>query len=164
MLEKTQLNQLLTGMVNEKIEELEEYTSKVPQVDLNVRHDYHNGMYTRQITIPKDTIITGAVHKEGYVDIMLSGDITIATSDGLKRFTGYNVMEGLPGRKRAGYAHEDTHWITVHNIAEEDANENYLPNMTFAKMQEYQNYLDTLEYTKMIQLNERLENLLCQQQ
>jgi hypothetical protein len=71
-------------------------------------------MYVREITIPKGTILTGAVHKFDYVDIMLSGDIAVATPDGMKRLTGINIMAGPAGRKRAGYAYEDTRWLTVH--------------------------------------------------
>jgi hypothetical protein len=74
-------------------------------------------MYVREITIPKGTILTGAVHKFDYVDIMLSGDIAVATPDGMKRLTGINIMEGPAGRKRAGYAYEDTRWLTVHKTS-----------------------------------------------
>lgn len=109
-----QVHQLLAEQVNEKIEAMEEVMLEHEQVEIPVEHRFVNGMYAREITIPKGTLLTGRVHKFGYVDIMLSGDITVATPDGVKRLTGVNIMEGVPGRKRAGYAHEDTHWVTVH--------------------------------------------------
>jgi len=110
----SQVYQLLAEQVNEKIEAMEEVMLEHEQVEMPVEHRFVNGMYAREITIPKGTLLTGRVHKFGYVDIMLSGDITVATPDGVKRLTGVNIMEGVPGRKRAGYAHEDTRWITVH--------------------------------------------------
>ena len=109
-----QIHQLLSEGVNERIEILEQALLQEEQVELPVEHLFVNGMYARKITIPKGTMLTGAVHKWGYVDIMLSGDISVATPDGIKRLTGWQILEGKPGRKRAGFAHEDTHWITVH--------------------------------------------------
>lgn len=102
----------LAEAVNERIEELEAVMLECEQVEIPVEHLFVNGMYARKIVIPAGTMLTGRVHKFGYVDIMLSGDISVATPDGVKRMTGYNILEGKPGRKRAGYAHEDTHWVS----------------------------------------------------
>ncbi|QUX96613.1 hypothetical protein C0J08_14930 [Marinomonas sp. CT5] len=106
--------ELLSGKVNEKIEAMEAELLTLEQVEMPVEHRFINGMYAREITIPKGTILTGAVHKFDYVDIMLSGDIAVATPDGVKRLKGINIMTGPAGRKRAGYAYEDTRWLTVH--------------------------------------------------
>ena len=108
------VNELLSGKVNEKIEKMESELLTLDQIQMPVEHRFINGMYAREITIPKGTILTGAVHKFDYVDIMLSGDIAVATPDGVKRLKGINIMEGPAGRKRAGYAYEDTRWLTVH--------------------------------------------------
>jgi hypothetical protein len=108
------INELLSGKVNEKIEKMESELLTLDQIHMPVEHRFINGMYVREITIPKGTILTGAVHKFDYVDIMLSGDIAVATPDGMKRLTGINIMAGPAGRKRAGYAYEDTRWLTVH--------------------------------------------------
>jgi hypothetical protein len=108
------ISELLSGKVNEKIEKMESELLTLDQIHMPVEHRFINGMYVREITIPKGTILTGAVHKFDYVDIMLSGDIAVATPDGMKRLTGINIMAGPAGRKRAGYAYEDTRWLTVH--------------------------------------------------
>ncbi|RDL44366.1 hypothetical protein DN730_08150 [Marinomonas piezotolerans] len=109
-----QIHELLAQQVNDKIEEFEAFALEQEQIELPVEHLFVNGMYARKILIPKGTVLTGAVHKWGYVDIMLSGDISVATPEGVKRMTGWQILEGKAGRKRMGYAHEDTHWITVH--------------------------------------------------
>jgi len=91
------------------------------QVDIPVNHRFCGGMYAREITIPKGTLLTGRIHKFEHFDIMLSGDISVSTDTGeIKRLTGLNIMEGKPGKKRAGYAHADTHWITFHSAEECD--------------------------------------------
>ncbi|RNF53000.1 hypothetical protein EBI00_02550 [Marinomonas hwangdonensis] len=130
------IKQVLAGKVNEKIEELEAELLTLEQVEMPVEHRFINGMYVREITIPKGTILTGAVHKFDYVDIMLSGDIAVATPDGIKRFQGVNIMDGKAGRKRAGYAYEDTHWVTVHKTDESNP-ENIVKELTVRTMSEY---------------------------
>tara|TARA_R110000782_G_scaffold209894_1_gene298050 strand:- start:118 stop:957 length:840 start_codon:yes stop_codon:yes gene_type:complete len=99
----------------QKILDYEKIAKEMPQVDIPVNHYIHGGMYGREITIPKDTILTGMIYKFDHFDIMISGDITVSTDgEEPKRLTGFNVFNGLSGKKRAGYAHEDTHWITFH--------------------------------------------------
>lgn len=139
-----QVHELLKDQVGEKIELLEAEMLKHIQLDIPVIHGYKEGMYTREIVIPKGTLLTGRVHKYDYIDIMLSGDISVATAEGVKRLSGHNVLDGKAGRKRAGYAHEDTYWITVHNIPEKYANENYLDSMTFFSLKEYKVYREKM--------------------
>jgi len=100
-----------------KILEWEDVARKMPQVDIPVKHTMHGGMYAREITIPKGTVLTGDIYKFDHLDIMVSGDITVST-DGKEpaRLTGFNFLSGLSGKKRAGFAHEDTRWITIHPI------------------------------------------------
>jgi len=130
------IESFLMDHIGEKIEQMEEVLLEMPQVDIPVENLFVNGMYARKIMIPRDTILTGRVHLADYVDIMLSGDITVATPDGVKRFTGFNIFEGKQGRKRAGYAHEDTHWVTVHRTEIKDPDE-YVNAMTVFNMTAY---------------------------
>ena len=131
------IKQVLAGKVNEKIEELETELLTLEQVEMPVEHRFINGMYAREITIPKGTILTGAVWKSDYVDIMLSGDIAVATPDGVKRFKGVNIMDGKAGRKRAGFAYEDTRWISVHKT-DLTSSENILDILTVRTMAEFE--------------------------
>ena len=99
----------------------EEFAKTQPQVDIPATHIIHGGMYLREITIPKDTLITGQIYKLDHLDIMISGDVTVSTDSGERmRFKGYNKFKGLSGKKRAGYTHEDTTWITVHPVTGPD--------------------------------------------
>lgn len=110
----------------QKLNELECAMLDQQQVEIPVTHRFSGGIYAREITIPKGTLLTGRIHKFDHFDIMLSGDVTVSTDSGeTKRLTGLNIMEGKAGKKRAGYAHEDTHWITFHSAEERDPNEMY---------------------------------------
>jgi hypothetical protein len=105
---------------------LEQMMRLEKQVEIDVTHRFAGGIYSREITIPKGTLLTGRIHKFGHFDIMLSGDITVSTDNGeVKRLEGLHILEGQAGKKRAGYAHEDTHWITFHSAEERDPEEMY---------------------------------------
>lgn len=144
------IESFLMEHIGEKIEQMEDVLLDMPQVDIPVENLFVNGMYARKIMIPRDTILTGRVHLADYVDIMLSGDITVATPDGVKRFTGFNIFEGKQGRKRAGYAHEDTHWVTVHRTEIKDADE-YVKAMTVFNMTAYKKIeMDRIGYESFI--------------
>ena len=115
------------------------------QVDIPVKHRFSGDIYAREITIPKGTLLTGRIHKFDHFDIMLSGDVTVSTDNGeVKRLTGLNIMEGKAGKKRAGYAHEDTHWITFHSAEERDPEEMYefLTCGSFEELEEFNLLLD----------------------
>lgn len=139
-LTEIQVNELLADAMVERIEAMELAMAECEQVDIPVKNNHANGMYTREITIPRGTLLTGRVHLFDYVDIMLSGDITVATAEGAKRFTGANVLDGKAGRKRAGYAHEDTRWITVHKTDIQDGNVFY-NTLTVENMAQYNKLL-----------------------
>ena len=44
---------------------------------------------------------------------MVYGDITVTTDEGAARINGYAVKEGTIGKKRAGYTHSETKWLTL---------------------------------------------------
>ena len=82
-------------------------------VELDTWHHFADGLVARTILIPAGTVLTGAAHKAEHLNIA-HGDITVWTEAGMRRLTGYHVLPSLPGAKRAGLAHADTWWTTVH--------------------------------------------------
>lgn len=75
-------------------------------------------MYSRALTIYKGTFLTGKIHKKPYIDIFVSGDVTVKNfiegeEESIERLTEFKFLQGIPGRKRVLYAHEDTLWITI---------------------------------------------------
>ncbi len=100
--------------VRHKIERLEASMMAMPQVELEVRHYFADGMYAREMFIPAGTLLTGAVHMFEHINVCTQGDISVLTEDGPKRIKAPATMIARPGTKRVGYAHEDTIWITFH--------------------------------------------------
>ena len=105
--------------VRQRIERLEQFILQAPQVDLQTRNYFAAGLYAREITIPAGTVLTGAVHKHEHMNIC-HGDITVWTDEGMRRITGHATLTSKPGMKRAGFAHADTVWTTIHATDETD--------------------------------------------
>jgi hypothetical protein len=131
----------------------EEFAKAQPQIEIPVIHRIHGGMYMREITIPKDCILTGQIYKFNHFDVMIKGDITVSTDGGeRKRLTGYNVFNGMNGKKRAGYAHEDTTWLTVHPFDGINGEEiqKRITAQTFEELREFQNNASSMDFHLML--------------
>lgn len=107
-------------VTRDQVMALEREIEKLPQVDCPVWHYFAPGLYARCLLIPKDTVLTGAVHRTEHLCI-ISGDISVTTDDDVRRIThAHFVISSKPGTKRAGYAHEATYWTTLHATTETD--------------------------------------------
>lgn len=104
----------------EQIERLEDEMRKAPQMELGTAHYFADGLYAREIFIPKGCLLTGKVHLAEHLNIVSLGDITVWTEQGIKRVTAPFTMVSKPGTKRIGFAHADTVWTTVHASRETD--------------------------------------------
>ena len=124
----------IAGILN-----LEKSMQSMEQVSLDVTHHFSKGVYARELLIPKGTVLTGKMHKHNHLNIMVYGDIEIANSEGSKRMTGHCIFESKAGTKRAGFAHEDTLWITVDKTDESDE-EKMQESVMVSKMEQYREY------------------------
>lgn len=104
----------ITQLSPDKVRELEAHLFAQPQVDLRTSVLLHGRICARTILIPAGTILTGAQTNIDNVCVV-SGDITVTTTDGAKRLTGFHVLPASAGFKRAGIAHADTWWTTLHH-------------------------------------------------
>lgn len=82
--------------------------------ELPVTDTVCNGIYYRELFIPADVALTGKVHREKHLCMLLSGDISVLTDDGMKRIQAPYTFVSEPEMKRAGYAHTDCIFATVH--------------------------------------------------
>lgn len=85
-----------------------------------VTHHFSQGVYAREILIPKGTVLVGKIHKYQQLNIMSKGDLSVLTEDGIKRVQAPFTIVSPPGTKRIAYAHEDTIWTTIHGTEETD--------------------------------------------
>lgn len=104
--------------IRSRIDELEAKMLESPQVPIEPIHHFAQGVYAREILIPRGTLLTGKIHKTEHLNIISLGDISVLTEDGWKRIKAPFTMVSRPGTKRVGYAHADTVWTTIHASGE----------------------------------------------
>lgn len=83
------------------------------QREFDVQHTLIDGVYTRTLFIPKDSVLVGKIHLKECVNIVAKGDISVLTETGMGRFKAGHVAVSGPGIQKVGYAHEDTVFINV---------------------------------------------------
>ena len=122
-----------------KLERLEEALSELPQADLPLTHWFSRGVYARELFLPKGTVLTGRIHKYSQINILLRGDISVLTESGIQRLKAPFVIQSPAGTKRAGYAHEDTVWMTVcgTHTTDVDVLEDELTTRTYAEYEAF---------------------------
>jgi hypothetical protein len=79
-----------------------------------LKHTFADGLYIREIFMPKGQIISTGIHKKEHPYFVLKGDISVLTDKGIKRIKAPFNGITKPGTKRLIYMHEDSIWITVH--------------------------------------------------
>ncbi len=82
--------------------------------ELKETHHFADGIYGRELFIPAGTVLTGKIHRHSTLNLLIQGDITVTTPEGMKRIQAPAVFVSPPGTKKAGYAHTDTIWVNVH--------------------------------------------------
>ncbi len=100
---------------NQSIFELENEILELPQIPLEPTHYFADGLYARELWMPKGSVVTGKIHIKEHLCIISFGDVTVASDEGTTRLVGPCTFVGKPGSKRALYMHEDTLWTAIHS-------------------------------------------------
>jgi hypothetical protein len=100
--------------VRANIEALDAELRKMPQIDLETRHYFAHGTYTRELHLKAGSIVTGKIHRHSCINIMVKGRIRVVTETDDYDLEGYNAFVSEPGIKKAAYVLEDTIWLNIH--------------------------------------------------
>lgn len=105
--------------------ELELALKELPQIDAPPVHHFADGVYIRELVIPKDSLIIGKRHRHSTFNIILKGDISLYMGDNepVKRLTGPCIFVSEPGVKKMGFAHEETVFLNIHPTDKTDPEE-----------------------------------------
>jgi hypothetical protein len=80
-----------------------------------VTHKFADGMYIREIFIPKGVILTGKIHKHSHGNFLMEGEVIVFTEGGgEEHLIAPMSIVSLPGTKRVVKTLQDTVWVTVH--------------------------------------------------
>lgn len=137
-----------------KVMELEEELNKLPQVDCPVRHYFAPGLYAREITIPKHTVLTGAIHKTENLAVLSKGKLQLVTDSGTVVIEAPHTLTVRPGQKNAAYALEDSVWTNLFPTTETDPDK-LVEILTESKASDL---IGGTNNAQLIKHQERLEN------
>lgn len=108
--------------MRERIMDFEDKLAQHPDAVLGdadicpLTHKFTDGIYVREIFIPKGTYIVGKIHKHEHPNFLMSGTVEVVTeSGGFETLKGPLSMISPAGTKRALRAITDLVWITVHH-------------------------------------------------
>jgi hypothetical protein len=142
-------NDLTMDNYKEKVTEAENLLWSLPQVDLNVRQFFTEGVYVRELTIPKGIILTGGVHKEACTNIVSQGSVLVAFPEGNKIISAPATFVSQPGFKRIGIGLDDCIWATVHKYDGPQLPEHFMKQIVACDTYEiYEQYLRAVEEEK----------------
>lgn len=81
-----------------------------------LKHSFSDGIYVREIFLPKGMMLTGKIHKHEHPNFLMSGKVEVITEGGgYETLVGPIAMISKAGTKRAINVLEDCVWITVHH-------------------------------------------------
>ncbi|MFA5158663.1 MAG: hypothetical protein WC451_05775 [Patescibacteria group bacterium] len=115
------------GDVRDNIVAIENVIKNFPDAMIGdcfpLRHTFVPGMYIREITMPKGSLLTSKIHKIEHPYFILRGDVSVMTEEGSVRIKAPFSGITPAGTKRLIYCHEETVWITVHKTDKTDLGE-----------------------------------------
>jgi len=105
--------------------ELENALRSFEQVDAPVTHNFADGVYVRELLIPKDSLIIGKRHRKETLNIVLKGCLSLYMGEDVpvKRIEAPAIFTSPPFSKKMVYTHEDTIFLNVHPTEERDLDE-----------------------------------------
>lgn len=102
-----------------------------------------DGVYIREMTMFKGTVVIGAIHKTLHMCFLLKGHLTVADENDVKDYIAPCKIIATPGVKRVLYAHEDSIWYNTHknpsNTEDVEKLEDELVAISYEKYDEYIN-------------------------
>lgn len=98
-----------------QINRLEALIVKMPEVETTLSHQFEDGIYMRELTIPAGTICTSRTHKTNNLFFIFYGEMLIWDENNKwEHIKAIHRGQTKMGTKRIIYAIDDVLWVTVH--------------------------------------------------
>lgn len=123
-----------------------------------LKHSFSDGIYVREIFIPKGMVLAGKIHKHDHPNFLMSGEVDVITENsGIERLKGPCSMISAKGTKRIVHAIEDTVWITVHSNPTNTKDLNKLEEFIISKNYKELDKISLIRKIKNIFINLKLK-------
>ncbi len=108
---------------------------------LPLTHSFSDGIYTREIFIPKGMFVIGKIHKLDHTFFLMKGKLRFYTQDGVSEVEAPYYGTASAGAKRVAIALEDTVFVNVHpNPKNEKDIEKLEDTFVVSSYQEYRDF------------------------
>ena len=116
-----------------------------------LKHHIKNGMYTREIFMPKGSLVVSFIHKQDHPSFFMKGEMSVVLDTGeVKRIQAPMVVQTDIGTQRVAYMHEDVSWVCVYKTDKDTVEE--------AEKEVY-----TLDFKELPMSVIKTKKLLCQE-
>ena len=92
------------------------------EIDLGTVHNFSDGLYAKQMFIPKGYVVGQHAHKYSHLSILAKGKVVVKTDNGEDNYEAPACLEIKKGVHHAIEALEDSVWFCVHATDETDVN------------------------------------------
>ena len=117
-----------------------------------LKHDFSDGLYTREIFMPKGTVVVSFIHKQNHPSFFLSGEMSVLNDKGeINRIKAPMKVMTEIGTQRVAYMHEDCVWVCVYRTDKET-------------IEEAEKDIYTEDYNELPEYVILNKKLLCQEQ
>ena len=103
-----------------KVSELHTELQGQFDVDLGTVHHFSDGLYSKEMHIPKGYIAGSHAHKYSHLSILAKGSVIVRTDEGVESYTAPACIEIKAGIHHSIESIEDTVWYCIHATAETD--------------------------------------------
>jgi quercetin dioxygenase-like cupin family protein len=104
----------ITEQKEQKVSELHKLMEGTFEIDLGVVHNFSDGLYAKQMFIPKGYTVGQHEHKFSHLSILAKGKVIVKTDDFEKEYTAPSCLEIKQGINHAIEALEDSVWFCIH--------------------------------------------------
>jgi len=111
----------------------------------NITNHMVDGLYVRELLIPRGSIILSRVHKRPLVNIISTGRVIVIDSNGHNEYTAPCTFISKAGTQRVVYAPEETVWNTAH-LTDVINPDELVDDLTFDNYDEFTGYLNQLTH------------------
>jgi hypothetical protein len=87
-------------------------------IEIPIKHHFSEGVYAREMTMPKGSFVLGKIHKFRNLNILSKGEVSIISIDGIERVKAPYTYVGSAGAQRLIFAHEECVWTVIHGTEE----------------------------------------------
>ena len=114
-----------------------------------LKHHFGGGVYAREMFAEKGSLVVGKIHKHACIATVLKGEMEILTENGRKLIHGGDIIISQPGMMRAGFAYEDTVFVTYHATNKLDPEE-IINDITVLTFEDFDRFIESQKLLECI--------------